>query len=69
MGESAEYWGVSSAIDMYECDLALMHNAEAIREFVKQLCERIAGDESSSVRRIAARAQRAYLGEQSRLGR
>jgi len=41
MGESAEYWGVSSAIDMYECDPALMQNAEAIRDFVKQLCERI----------------------------
>jgi S-adenosylmethionine decarboxylase len=41
MGESAEYWGVSCSIDLYECDLALMQNAEAIREFVKQLCERI----------------------------
>ena len=37
----AEYWGVSSCIDLYECDLALMQNAEAIREFVKILCERI----------------------------
>ncbi len=36
-----EYWGVSSAIDLYECDLALMQNADAIREFVKTLCERI----------------------------
>jgi S-adenosylmethionine decarboxylase len=41
MGESTEYWGVSSSIDLYECDLALMQNAEAIREFVKLLCERI----------------------------
>ena len=39
--EPAEYWGISSSIDLYECDLALMQNAEAIREFVKQLCERI----------------------------
>src|SRR5688572_17637876 len=36
-----EYWGVSSAIDLYECDLALMQNADAIREFVKELCDRI----------------------------
>jgi S-adenosylmethionine decarboxylase len=41
MGESTEYWGVSSSIDLYECDLALMQNAEAIREFVKILCEHI----------------------------
>jgi S-adenosylmethionine decarboxylase len=36
-----ENWGVSSNIDLYECDLALMQNAEAIREFVKILCDRI----------------------------
>jgi len=36
-----EYWGVSSSIDLYECDLALMQDAEAIREFVKILCDRI----------------------------
>lgn len=36
-----EYWGVSTAIDMYDCDLALMQNADAIREFVKTLCDRI----------------------------
>lgn len=41
MGESAEYWGTSSSIDLYECDLPLMQNADAIREFVKLLCERI----------------------------
>jgi S-adenosylmethionine decarboxylase len=39
--EPTEYWGVSSSIDLYECDLALMQNAEAIRQFVKLLCERI----------------------------
>lgn len=38
---TGEYWGISSAIDLYECDLALMQNAEAIREFVKILCDRI----------------------------
>src|ERR1043166_9368482 len=41
MSESSEYWGVSSSIDLYECDLALMQNADAIREFVKILCDRI----------------------------
>lgn len=34
-------WGVSSAIDLYECDLSLMQNADAIREFVVLLCDRI----------------------------
>ena len=34
-------WGVSSSIDLYECDLALMQNADAIREFGKILCDRI----------------------------
>ena len=36
-----EYWGVSSAIDLYDCDIDLMNNADAIREFVKILCDRI----------------------------
>jgi len=36
-----EYWGVSSSIDLYDCDLNLMMNANVIREFVKTLCERI----------------------------
>src|SRR5689334_13019726 len=39
--ETTEYWGVSSSIDLYDCDLALMQNAEAIREFVVILCDRI----------------------------
>jgi len=39
--KETEYWGVSSSIDLYECDLALMQNADAIREFVKILCDRI----------------------------
>ena len=34
-------WGVSTSIDLYNCDLALMQDAEAIREFVKILCDRI----------------------------
>ena len=36
-----EYWGVSTSIDLHDCDLALMQNADAIREFVVQLCDRI----------------------------
>lgn len=39
--DETEYWGVSSAIDLYECDLALMQNADAIREFTALLCDRI----------------------------
>ena len=41
MSGSNEYWGISSSIDLYECDLALMQDAEAIREFVTTLCDRI----------------------------
>ena len=41
MSSSTEYWGISSSIDLYECDLGLMQNAEAIREFVRSLCDRI----------------------------
>jgi S-adenosylmethionine/arginine decarboxylase-like enzyme len=36
-----DYWGVSSCIDLYDCDLALMQDAEAIRKFVVLLCDRI----------------------------
>ncbi len=36
-----QYWGLSSSIDLYECNLELMKSADAIREFVKQLCDRI----------------------------
>ena len=41
MENETEYWGVSSCIDLYECDLKLMQDAEAIRKFVKILCDRI----------------------------
>ncbi len=36
-----EDWGVSSCINLYDCDLSLMQNAQAIREFVVLLCDRI----------------------------
>ena len=39
--ETTEYWGVSSSLDLYDCDLALMQNAEAIRECVVVRCDRI----------------------------
>ena len=41
MSGSNEYWGISSSIDLYECDLGLMQDADAIREFVRALCDRI----------------------------
>jgi S-adenosylmethionine decarboxylase len=41
MSGSNEYWGISSSIDLYECDLGLMQDADVIREFVKVLCDRI----------------------------
>src|SRR4029453_6588031 len=41
MSSSTEYWGISSSIDLYDCDLGLMQDAEAIREFVRVLCDRI----------------------------
>jgi S-adenosylmethionine decarboxylase len=34
-------WGLSSCIDLYECDLKLMQDADAIKDFVHQLCDRI----------------------------
>jgi len=41
METSTENWGLSSCIDLYECDLQLMQDAEAIREFVRLLCGRV----------------------------
>ncbi len=41
MENAPQYWGLSSCIDLYECDLGLMKDADAIREFVKQLCDLI----------------------------
>ncbi len=39
--QDTEYWGVSTCINLYECDLALMQNADSIRKFVVELCDRI----------------------------
>ena len=41
MKNQTDYWGVSTCINLYGCDLALMQNADAIREFVALLCDRI----------------------------
>ncbi len=35
------YWGLSSCIDLYECDRKLMQDAGAIVDFVHQLCDLI----------------------------
>ena len=36
-----EAWGLSSSIDLYDCDSNLIKNKEKIKEFVVQLCELI----------------------------
>jgi len=41
MNKEASFWGLSSCIDLYDCDLALMQDAQAIKDFVSQLCDRI----------------------------
>ncbi len=35
------YWGLSTCIDLYDCDLSIMQDADAIKRFVRQLCEKI----------------------------
>jgi len=41
MNQNPSYWGLSSCIDLYNCDLSLMKDAPAIKEFVMRLCEKI----------------------------
>lgn len=41
MSAAAPYWGLSSSIDLYDCDLSLMQDAHAIKEFVRTLCAKI----------------------------
>ena len=36
-----EVWGIASSIDIYDCDPATIRDAEAIRRFVRELCELI----------------------------
>lgn len=39
--EREQAWGIASAVDIYECDPALIRDADAIRRFVVQLCDLI----------------------------
>jgi S-adenosylmethionine/arginine decarboxylase-like enzyme len=41
MEERPAYWGLSSCIDLYECDLTRMQDAEVIQHFVHELCDKI----------------------------
>jgi S-adenosylmethionine/arginine decarboxylase-like enzyme len=41
MNAKPSYWGLSSCIDLYECDLKRMQDAQAIKDFVQQLCDLI----------------------------
>jgi S-adenosylmethionine/arginine decarboxylase-like enzyme len=41
MDHQSNYWGVSSCIDLYECDLSLMQDEAAIKRFVRELCDLI----------------------------
>ncbi len=41
MNARPTYWGLSSCIDLYKCDLKLMQDADAIKRFVRELCEKI----------------------------
>ena len=41
MDSRLAYWGLSSSIDLYGCDLGLMQDAQAIKDFVHQLCDGI----------------------------
>jgi len=41
MENQTNYWGVSSCIDLYDCDLQLMQDEAAIKGFVRELCDLI----------------------------
>jgi S-adenosylmethionine/arginine decarboxylase-like enzyme len=41
MDHQLNCWGVSSCIDLYECDLDLMQDETAIKRFVCELCDLI----------------------------
>jgi S-adenosylmethionine decarboxylase len=41
MADPLIYWGVSACIDLYACDLRLMQDESAIKQFVRELCELI----------------------------
>ena len=41
MDKAKNCWGVSSSIDLYDCDLRLMQDEGEIKRFVRELCDLI----------------------------
>lgn len=41
MDDDVTCWGVSTCIDLYECDVCLMQDEAAIKCFVRELCDLI----------------------------
>ncbi len=39
--EAHDAWGLHSAIDLHHCDAATIRDAEKIKQFVRELCDRI----------------------------
>jgi S-adenosylmethionine decarboxylase len=39
--ESEETWGLLTSIDLHDCDVSLIRDAEKIKQFVVELCEQI----------------------------
>lgn len=39
--KDSKAWGLSSSIDLYDCDPDLIRNADAIKDFVYKLCDLI----------------------------
>jgi len=39
--EDKKYWGLETTVDLYNCDPEIIRNAEKIKAFVVELCERI----------------------------
>lgn len=39
--EEAKAWGLSTSVDVYHCEPAAIRDAEKIREFVRQLCDKL----------------------------
>lgn len=60
MNSKAAYWGLSSCIDLYDCDLSRMQDAELVKDFVHQLCDRI------KMRRFGE-TQVVYFGDEARV--
>ena len=39
--DRAKAWGLSTSVDVYHCDPATIRDADKIRQFVRELCERL----------------------------